>query len=361
MSWREFLEIEQYSLPQREKESLLLSELNRLTRHHRQHCALYEKILAVVGQGENDPDRLSEVPWLPVSLFKTHEIRSIPASAVHATLTSSGTTNQIVSRIFLDGETADRQARALASVISHVAGKRRLPMLIVDCKEVMRDPKLLSARGAGVLGMMRFGRNHCFVLDEEMNLDMSAVEEFFNTHRSEDILVFGFTFMIWKHFYQALESRRVDLSRGILIHSGGWKKLQDQAVDNEVFKNCLSERTGLTRIYSFYGMVEQIGSIFLEGEDGFLYPPIFSDVIIRDPDTWDEAPPGEVGVVQVLSVIPRSYPGHSLMSEDLGVIEHVDRPESCGRWGKAIRIIGRVPKVELRGCSDVYASAEAPA
>ena len=101
-------------------------------------------------------------------------------------------------------------------------------------------------------------------------------------------------------------------------------------------------------------MVEQIGSIFLEGEDGLLYAPDFGDVIIRDPETWAPAPPGEVGVIQLLSALPRSYPGHSLLTEDLGVLEAVD--SGCGgRLGKAIRVIGRAPKVELRGCSDVHA------
>jgi hypothetical protein len=92
----------------------------------------------------------------------------------------------------------------------------------------------------------------------------------------------------------------------------------------------------------------------LEGEDGYLYPPNFGDVIVRDPVTLEPAPLGTPGVIQVLSILPRSYPGHSILTEDLGVIHGVD-DSTCGRLGKRFSVLGRVPKTELRGCSDVHA------
>ena len=113
---------------------------------------------------------------------------------------------------------------------------------------------------------------------------------------------------------------------------------------------------GLTSIHNFYGMVEQIGSIFLEGPDGLLYPPNFADVIIRDPITWQPLPLGQPGIIQMLSLLPTSYPGHSLLTEDVGVIEKIG--SGIDGWrGKGLRVIGRVPKAELRGCSDVIAAA----
>jgi hypothetical protein len=98
--------------------------------------------------------------------------------------------------------------------------------------------------------------------------------------------------------------------------------------------------------------------VFLEGTDGLLHPPAFADVIIRDPDTWREQPVGEPGVIQVVSALPTSYPGHSLLTEDLGTVVRVDDPGSRYR-GKAFVVHGRVPRVELRGCSDVSAGVGA--
>src|SRR5437773_1410077 len=105
-------------------------------------------------------------------------------------------------------------------------------------------------------------------------------------------------------------------------------------------------------------MVEQVGSVFLEGDDGYLYAPRFADVIVRDPETWKPAPTGQAGVVEVVSAIPESYPGHAILTEDLGVIHGVD-DSACGRGGKRFSIIGRIPRAELRGCSDTYAQATA--
>ena len=60
------------------------------------------------------------------------------------------------------------------------------------------------------------------------------------------------------------------------------------------------------------------------------------------------------GVVEVLSVLTRSLPGHVLLTEDLGVVEGLGTPAS-GWSGKRLRILGRVPRSELRGCSDTHA------
>ena len=146
----------------------------------------------------------------------------------------------------------------------------------------------------------------------------------------------------------------IDLSRALLVHSGGWKKLADRSVTNEAFKQALKQRLGLSRVHNFYGMIEQVGSVFFECEDGFFHPPNFADVMVRDPATWNAAATGQPGVIEVLSLLPRSYPGHAVLTEDLGVVHGVDDCP-CGRMGRRFAVSGRIPKAEIRGCSDVSA------
>ncbi len=347
-----------YGLPQAEKERRLAAVLADLTAYHREACPPYRRLTDILHRPVPASPRLADLPYLPVGLFKSHRLASVPPAEISTTLTSSGTTGQKPSQIFLDKLTAHRQSRALAAIMSHILGPRRLPMLIIDTSDLLKNRAAFSARGAGVLGMMTFGAQPRFALDPDMKLDRGALEEFLIKHGGQPFLIFGFTFMVWAHFYEQVKNLGLDLSHGILVHSGGWKKLIDRAVDNPTFKAELRRATGLRRVYNFYGMVEQTGSVFLEGDDGLLYPPAFADVIVRDPDTMEEAPPGQVGVIQTLSMIPTSYPGHSLLTEDLGVIERIDQAElpGCGRLGKAFRIIGRVPRAELRGCSDTHAA-----
>ena len=47
-----------------------------------------------------------------------------------------------------------------------------------------------------------------------------------------------------------------------------------------------------------------------------------------------------------------SYPGQSILTEDIGVIHGIDNCK-CGKLGKYFSVLGRVPDSELRGCSDV--------
>jgi hypothetical protein len=334
-----------FRLSQPDRETELLRDLTELIEHHRRHCAPYDRILTALGRTPGDrPARVADLPWLPVRLFKDHTLRSVPEAEVFRLVTSSGTTGE-VSRVYLDRAAAADQQRALAGILRTVLGPARLPMLIVDSVDVVRRDRPLSARGAGVLGMMPYGVRHTFLVDEDGSTDLPAARRFLAAYGAKPFLIFGFTFLVWTHLADA----GLDLSNGILLHTGGWKRLADRAVDNETFRAAL-RRTGLRRIHNFYGMAEQVGTVFLEssGRPG-LYCPDFADVIVRDPATWAEAPVGTPGVLQVISTLPRSHPGHLLLTEDLGVVHGVDD----GDWpGKRFSVLGRLARAPVRGCGD---------
>jgi hypothetical protein len=333
------------------REAALLPVLAELTRHHRRACPPYDRILAALGVPADRPwPSIAELPWLPVGLFKRHALKSIPDEEVFRVLSSSGTTGAEPARIYLDRATAAAQGRALASAMAPVLGSKRLPMLIVDSAAVTRSG---SARGAGVLGMATFGRDHVYALDADGRPDAAAVASFLTRHGGGPFLTFGFTFMVWLYLYELAVEHCFDLSNGVLIHSGGWKRLEERSVDNATLRRRFAEDTGLTRIHNYYGMVEQLGSVFVEGPSGDgLYCPDAADVVIRDPLTWASQPTGAPGLIEVVSILPRSYPGHVLLTDDVGVVDGVDDGD---RPGKRFRVLGRLPRAEPRGCSDTYA------
>lgn len=343
----------QYSLPQDEKQVALTKRLRELTLLHFRRSDAYRRILSGLKCHPAEVNSLDDVPMLPVGLFKSHALRSIPEEQVFKVVTSSATTGAAVSRVYLDAAATRLQTRALAGIMTHWLGALRLPMIVVDARSTLANRHTFSARRAGIIGMATFGRDHFYALDDEMRLDREGLLSWLRKHQGSQVLIFGFTFMVWEHLLKAVDPGELDLRKATLIHSGGWKKLVDRAVDNQEYRAELERVTGLRRVHNFYGMAEQIGTAFVECERGFLHAPNASDIVVRDPATWDVLRDGEMGVAQMLSALPESYPGHSILTEDLARVEAVDTCP-CGRLGKAVSILGRVPRAELRGCSDTH-------
>lgn len=360
MTFEEILEIPPYSLNQEEKQRLLTKRLAELTKHHQAMCKEYKAILKSISCNPDNIRNYEGIPFLPVRLFKESELRSIGRDDIVKIMTSSGTSGQAVSKIYLDKLTAFNQQRAMVRIVSDFTGSARMPMIILDCPSVVKNRKMFSARGAGILGFSVFGTKKVYAFDDNMKLDVDGLKQFIDEHQGEKLFLFGFTFMVWQYFYKELarlkdEGIRLDLSNGILIHGGGWKMLENQAVSQEEFNGKLKSVCGLAQIYDYYGMVEQTGCIYMQCEYGHLHASIFSDVIIRHPLNFNVCEKNERGIIQAVSVIPESYPGHSLLTEDEGeILGEDDCP--CGRKGKYFKIYGRLKNAEIRGCSDTYAA-----
>lgn len=353
----EEMNIPPYSLSKKEKTEFLNKHLAALTKLHYESCPEYKKILDSLSFDPDAAADYSQIPFLPVRLFKQYELRSAQKENVVKTLTSSGTTGQQVSKIFLDKQTSSAQSKILTKIVSSFLGKQRVPMLILDTSAIIKNRAMFSARGAGILGFSIFGTDRLYALDEEMKLNVEEIKAFLEKHKGETIFLFGFTFMIWQHFYKELKASgyKPDLSNGVLIHGGGWKKLASEAVSPQDFKKALEDVCGIKHVYDYYGMVEQTGTIYVECECGHLHASVFSDVICRRPKDFSICDYGEEGIIEVVSVLPESYPGHVLLTEDTGVVLGEDDCP-CGRKGKYFKINGRIKNAEIRGCSDTYAA-----
>lgn len=356
MKFIDILNVLPYSLSKVEKKKVLNSILNELSRHHYNNCKPFAKMMDGIGYNADKEYEYSDLPFLPVRLFKMMDLLSVEHEEVVKTMTSSGTSGQAVSKIYLDRNTASNQTKVLTKIVSSYIGQKRVPMIIIDNEEVVKNRKLFSARGAGILGFSMFGSKRIYALNENMELKTKTIIEFLEKHKNEKVFLFGFTFIIWQHFYKQIQNKKIklDLSNAVLVHGGGWKKLVSESISSDDFRKRLNSVCGINSVHDYYGMVEQTGSIYMECEEGHLHAPIFSDVIIRRPSDFSIAEIGEKGIIQVLSILAHSYPGHSLLTEDEGILLGEDDC-SCGRKGKYFKIVGRLKNAEIRGCSDTYA------
>lgn len=350
-----FEEFSLYSMRKEEKNEFINSKLKFLFNHHISKCLNYKKMMKSIGFDIKKMSSTENFPFLPVRLFKLHELKSIRNSQIIKTMTSSGTSGQQVSKIYIDKFTSVIQTKVLTKIMSNFLGKSRAPMIIIDSEETVKNKKKISARTAGILGFSFFGSKKIFALNNDMTLNYDKVSDFVKQNKDKTILLFGFTSIVYENFYKDLEKNnlKLDLSNGVLIHGGGWKKLINIAVDSKTFRKNLKSVCNINRVHDYYGMVEQTGSIHMECGEGYLHTSEYSDIIIRDFKNFEVLDNGEEGIIQLISLIPHSYPGHSILTEDTGYIVGEDDC-TCGRKGKYFKITGRIKNAELRGCSNTY-------
>ena len=188
-----FEEFSLYSMSKEEKNKFINSKLKFLFNHHISKSLNYKKMMASIGFDIKNINSTENFPFLPVRLFKLHELKSVENSEIIKTMTSSGTTGQQVSKIYIDKFTSVIQTKVLSKIMSNFLGKSRAPMIIIDSEETVKNRKKFSARTAGILGFSMFGSRKVFALNNDMTLNYDKVNDFVKLHKDKSILLFGFT------------------------------------------------------------------------------------------------------------------------------------------------------------------------
>jgi hypothetical protein len=353
------LSVDPYGQAPEERQAGLLEILKEELAYACERHAGYRNYIQHWPTNYRSAARVADLPYLPVGILKANPPLSfVDRGEIKRTLTSSATTSQTPSRVVLDAPTARRMTKGVVSIVRDFVGSARRPYLVVDTPGFQGGGEL-GARGAAIQGLQPFASEvtHCLsAQDGELVLDRNRLRAFAEAHRGAEVLVYGFTFILWNHLVQPLAAEGVclDLPNARILHSGGWKRLQDQAVEKTVFNERLARVFGCStdRIIDFYGMVETVGVIYPDCPEGNKHGPAFGDVIVRNPLTLEPVAPGEYGIVQVCSVLPTSFPGHLLLTEDMAQVLSYDGCP-CGRRGISFRFAGRIPKAELRGCGNL--------
>jgi len=349
-----------YSQDDRHKNEFLLPIIKEQLEIARCNNQQIDNYFSKQGIGIDAIQKLEDVPYIPVQMFKVFDLRTCSEQEIVKILQSSGTTGGTPSRIPLDKATTLNQIKALKSILSDYLGERRKIFLVID-HEGINSPKMaFSARTAGVRGLSIYAKKIFYLLKEEdgkLSLNMPVIREVIENYSHEDVYAFGFTYIIWTVFYEQLKAEGIQFSFKdfTLFHGGGWKKMQELAVSKEAFSDTIAEVfcTQPGNILDFYGMAEQTGIIFVDCEHGNKHVPTFSQVIIRDPFTLEPCDTGKTGFIEVMSILADSYYDQAVLTEDLGVLVGVDDCP-CGRKGRYFRFVSRVEKAEPRGCGDTF-------
>jgi hypothetical protein len=258
-----------------------------------------------------------------------------------------------------------RQVKTLMWLLGEFLGKKRRPFVIVDVdpSSVKPGQHTISARTAAIRGFLAAASSASYCMTasgngDNLKIDIDALTEQLTQLQAEnkEIVLFGFTYVLYVYAAKQLREKGIKFSlpNATVIHIGGWKKLQSEAVDKKTFNKDISEVFGVpeNKVLDIYGFTEQLGLVYIDCADGLKRVPVTSEIIIRDTRTLEPVPDGETGLIELITPMPNSYPGIAVLLDDIGRIV-TREPAEDNRYGTAFEIVGRAKKAEVRGCGDI--------
>ena len=155
-------DLDPYKFTGKQKNKFISDNIYKLTKHHFKQNIEYKKILNFLKFKFNKNDEIENYPYMPVRLFKYYNLLSVDKKKIFKTLMSSGTSENLPSKIFLDKETSFNQTKVLTKIMKSVLGNNRLPMMIID-KDIKKvDRNNFNAKVAAIKGFSVFGKDYCF-------------------------------------------------------------------------------------------------------------------------------------------------------------------------------------------------------
>ena len=331
---------------------LFLEEMNALTKKHIEGCQEYNRLWS----DWRVSDAIEDLPFLHVGLFKYLELKTTLQNAKHNRKLFSSSTSGVSSKILLDDISSGFQAESTTKIFQDFVGVEKRPLLVIDSVKSLYRRGELSARIAAAMSLKPLSSDIVFLLEDSDNPKSMKWELLVENLKQHDrLFVYGFSWVLWlcwgnqefpKELEDAIKGKEI-----VFVHSGGWKKLESTSVDQDKFNRTLLD--GLSpnsKVIDYYGLVEQVGIVYPLCRFNYRHVPVWADILVRDSYSL-ESVTGKPGQLQLINTLAHGAPYHNILTEDLAIID--SEPCDCGRSGKKFKLLGRVPKAEVRGCANV--------
>jgi Acyl-protein synthetase, LuxE len=287
----------------------------------------YSKAIGIL-----DPHQVQsveEIPFLPISFFKSHSVRSSSEDPV-LYFDSSSTTGQTPSKHWVS-DIRLYERSFLSHFMMHFGHPTQYRILALL-------PSYLERQHSSLVYMVEYLMKASGHVDNAFFLnDFSALSDKLQASVSVPTLLFGVTFAL----IDFTEQFPMPLKDTIIIETGGMKGRGQEPIRSELHR-MLKERTG-ANVQSEYGMTELFSQAYSEEDEIFQCPP-WMQVWAREVDDpltiKREGGRGVLNVIDLANVDSCSF----IATDDLTEVLDRDR----------FRILGRLSTSETRGCSLLY-------
>lgn len=330
-------------------------------RFHFAHCKEYRAILEQFEFRPNGIKKgcdLATLPFLPTLLFKNRRLFSMPKRRILLQATSSGTSG----RFSLIGLSLGDLCCGLKMILK-VGRWRRLFSLrpahyIVFGYQPHRENRAAAVRTAHGATFFTPAISRCYALKYvggHYQTDLEGViREIQICGRSRfPTRLIGFP--AYAYFALREMERRglsVKLKKGSkILLGGGWKQFYQEEATREKLYGLAKKVLGIEEdsITEFFSAVEH-PILYCSCKNHHFHIPVWSRVLIRDPDTLAPLGFDRIGLVNLITPMVKATPILSVMTDDLGVLRRGETC-GCGITSPYLELEERVGIKEIRTCA----------
>lgn len=324
------------------------------------NCADYKRILDEAEfnpNGINSFDDLVNLPFIPTLYFKHHRLESVPQSKQLIKATSSGTSGSM-SNIGLDYKSLRLGlSMVLREFKYHSLLSLKPTNYIVFGYQPTKQNKTSFSKTALGFTFVAPALSRTFALvksDNGYSLDFDGVKKALEKCSKSKFPMRTIGFPAYTYFLlKQLKSEgiRYKMPKGSKVTiGGGWKQFYAEKVEKQDFYSLVNEVLGIEEknIVEFFGAVEH-PILYTDCKCHHFHIPIYSRVIIRNPDDFAPLPYGRAGLINLLTPMINSMPMLSVMTDDIGILHN--EPCECGESSPWLEIIGRVGIKDIITCA----------
>lgn len=298
-------------------------------RHQAQHCAVYKAYISHLHVNPNAVLRYQDIPFLPISFFKSHQVVSTDASAAMV-FSSSGTTGQTTSKHYVSDINIYQQSYNAAFELFY--GKAEDTCLLALL------PSYLEREGSSLI----------YMVDDLLQQSKHPQSGYFLHHSTQlfdtlnslkqakqKTILIGVTYAL----LDFVEQFKIDFPELIVMETGGMKGKRKEMIREELHE-LLTTGFGVQQIHSEYGMTELLSQAYSDGQGIFRCPP-WMKILLRDTSdplsltTGKQS--GGINVIDLANINSCSF----IATQDLGKL-YTDG---------SFEVLGRFDNADIRGCN----------
>lgn len=296
------------------------------------HHPLYQRYCSLMQVGPEQVSRPEQIPFLPISFFKTHTVglAGIPASMLFE---SSGTTGETRSRHAIPHPQWYRESysRGFRLFYGNPADYRFLCLV----PEYSTKPESsLACMCAGLIEQSGHPESGFYLNDpQRLQQTLSELEL-----KQQPAILVGITYAL----LEFAERFPVPLKNTIVMETGGMKGRRKE-LTRPVVHRLLQEAFNCTFIHSEYGMTELLSQAYSRSGGLFRTTPWMKILIREETDPRNITYRTQVpvrGAVNIIDLANR-FSCPFIATDDAGIL-HPDG---------SFEILGRIDHADIRGCS----------